>query len=87
MARCACVASVVELKRQVIEVLNGQREPKTHEWLREQLRVRSQRLRSALRELEIDMTVQRNAAGWQQRRPAEISGEAEMEGGDTSIEE
>jgi len=86
-----CTASrdndLVELKRQVIEVLNGQREPKTHEWLREQLRVRSQRLRSALRELEIDMTVQRNAAGWQQRRPAEISGEAEMEGGDTSIEE
>jgi hypothetical protein len=40
-----------------------------------------------LRELEIDMTVQRNAAGWQQRRPAEFSGEAEMEGGDTSIEE
>jgi hypothetical protein len=79
---------ISELKRQVLEALLGHEGPKTHDSLRENLRVRSQRLRSALRELENEGNLKRTAAGWIRRHePIENSGEAEMEDGDISIEE
>lgn len=87
-----CTASkqndLAGLKQQVVEILAQQHEPKTQEWLRGQLRVRLQRLQRAVRELEQEGTVQRTAAGCALRTcRQQISGEAEMAGGDTSIEE
>ena len=87
-----CTASkrndLVELKQQVVEILAQHQEPKTQEWLRGELRVRLQRLQDAVRELEEEGILERTAAGCALRtRRQQISGEAEMEGGDTSIEE
>jgi hypothetical protein len=53
-----------QLKRQVLEVLGRHHGPKTQEWLRGELRVRLQRLQSAVRELEEQGAVERTAAGW-----------------------
>ncbi len=62
-----CTASkcndLAALKRQVVEILGRQNEPKTQQWLRATLRVRLQRLQGALRELEDEGTIQRTAAG------------------------
>ena len=86
-----CVApkgsDLAQLKEQVIEVLGQQHEPKTQEWLRATLRVRLQRLQAAVKELQHQGVVERTAAGCALRRPRQVSGEAEMDGGDASIEE
>ncbi len=52
-----------ELKKRVVEILRQQTEPKTQEWLRGELRVRLQRLNSAVRELEAEGAIDRSAAG------------------------
>jgi RecA-family ATPase len=87
-----CIASqrndLAELKHRVVQILTQHHEPKTQEWLRAELRVRLQRLQDAVRELEEEGAVKRTAAGCALRTHRQrISGEAEMDGGDTSIEE
>ncbi len=52
-----------ELKKRLVEILRQQTEPKTQEWLRGELRVRLQRLNSAVRELEAEGAIDRSAAG------------------------
>ncbi len=52
-----------ELKKRIVEILRQQTEPKTQEWLRGELRVRLQRLNSAVRELEAEGAIDRSAAG------------------------
>lgn len=77
-----------ELKGRVVEILREQQEPKTQGWLRGELRVRLKRLQDAVKELEEEGMLERTAAGCRLRASRRrISGEAEMEGGDTSIEE
>lgn len=87
-----CVAprgsDLAQLKKQVIEILSQQHEPKTQQWLRATLRVRLQRLQAAVQELQQQGVVERTAAGCTVRTPPQhISGEAEMDGGDASFEE
>ena len=87
-----CTASkrndLAELKQQIIEILSKQQEPKTQEWLRATLRVRLQRLQGAVQELYQQGLLERTAAGCVLRTPRQqISGDAEMDGGDASVEE
>lgn len=56
-----------DLKKQVLEVLTKADGPRTQEALRAELRVRTQRLQQALRELEIENAVERTAGGWTKR--------------------
>jgi len=78
-----------ELKKHIVEVLARQTEPRTQEWLRGELRVRLQRLSSAVRELEAEGALERSAAGCILRRQndREFFGRSGDGGGDASIEE
>jgi hypothetical protein len=78
-----------ELKKHIVEVLARETEPRTQEWLRGELRVRLQRLSSAVRELEVEGTLERSAAGCTLRREndSESFGRSGDGGGDASIEE
>ena len=53
-----------ELKKQVLEVLSHNGDPRTQDSLRIELRVRAQRIQVALRELESEGLIERTAAGW-----------------------
>lgn len=64
VSMAATSGELEELKRQIREVLATQGEPRTQEWLRSELHVRTQRLGLALRELELAGIAERSAAGW-----------------------
>ena len=64
-------ANLDELKSRVIEVLARAEEPRTQDALREELRVRIQRLQVALRELQGEALVERAASGWRLLRSAQ----------------
>lgn len=79
---------LAELKARVVALLAKYGEPRTQEWLRAELRVRLQRLQHAIGELEREGKLARTAAGCVLcGRAPQDSGEAEMAGGDTAIEE
>ena len=82
-------ADVGELKKRIAEVLGRETEPRTQEWLRGELKVRLQRLSSAIRELEQEGVIERSAAGCTLRRESdrESFGRSGDGGGDTTIEE
>lgn len=54
-----------ELKKQVLEILSHNGDPRTQDSLRVELRVRTQRIQAALRELESEGLLGRTAAGWE----------------------
>lgn len=58
-----------ELKGQVLEVFEQAEGPRTQEALRAELRVRTQRLQLALKELELEGFLERTPAGWSPRKP------------------
>ena len=78
-----------ELKKRVAQVLGRETEPRTQEWLRGELKVRLQRLSSAVRELEEEGVIERSAAGCTLRRENDHGsfGRSGDGGGDASIEE
>lgn len=67
---CAAARSeeLADLKNRIIEVLANQSVPRIQDWLRSELHVRTQRLQQSLRELELEGSIQRTAAGWEVRR-------------------
>lgn len=56
--------SINPIKDRIVEVLRGTHEPRTQQALREELRVRLERVVAALRELQRDGRILRRAAGW-----------------------